>query len=68
MDANTLIASLQEAVPAAQIESVPSRDLHATVYVSSEELLPVAEEVDDGLGAHALIRDVSILRWSWTMP
>jgi len=31
MDASTLVASLQEAVPAAQIESVPSVDLHATL-------------------------------------
>ena len=30
--------------------------------------LPMTEQVDDGFGAHALIRDVSILRWSWTMP
>jgi len=47
MDANTLAASLQEAVPAAQIESVPSRDLHATLYVSGEALLPVARALRD---------------------
>jgi NADH-quinone oxidoreductase subunit C len=42
MDANTLVASLQEAVPAAQIESVPSGDLHATVYVSRDHVPQVA--------------------------
>jgi len=31
MDANTLAASLQEAGPASQIVSVPSRDLHTTL-------------------------------------
>src|SRR5215207_5617931 len=47
MDPNTLVASLQEAVPTAQIESGPSRDLHVTVYVSAAELLPVARALRD---------------------
>jgi NADH-quinone oxidoreductase subunit C len=47
MDANTLVASLQEAVPAAQIESVPSVDLHATLYVSRDELPQVARALRD---------------------
>jgi NADH-quinone oxidoreductase subunit C len=42
MDANTLVASLQEAVPAAQIESVPSVDLQTTFYVSRDDLPQVA--------------------------
>ena len=37
MDANTLVASLQEAVPGAQIEGVPSVDLQTTIYVSRED-------------------------------
>ena len=65
MDANTLVASLQEAVPAAQIESVPSRDLHATVYVSSAELLPVARVLRDRpeLGFDLLADLVAIDLW-----
>ena len=47
MDASTLVASLQEAVPAAQIESVPTVDLHATVYVGSDELPAVARALRD---------------------
>ena len=47
MDANTLVASLQEAVPAAQIESVPSVDLHATVYVSRDEWPQAARALRD---------------------
>jgi NADH-quinone oxidoreductase subunit C len=47
MDANTLIASLQDAFPAAQIESVPSVDLHATVYVGRDELPQVARALRD---------------------
>jgi NADH-quinone oxidoreductase subunit C len=47
MDANTLVASLQEAVPAAQIESVPGSDLHATVYVSRDEVPQVARALRD---------------------
>ena len=65
MDANTLVASLQEAVPAAQIESVPSRDLHATVYVSSAELLPVARALRDRpeLGFDLLADVVGVDLW-----
>ena len=47
MDANTLVASLQEAVPAARIETAPSLDLQATVYVSRDELPAVARALRD---------------------
>ena len=47
MDASTLVASLQEAVPAAQIESVPTVDLHATVYVGRDEFAAVARALRD---------------------
>jgi NADH-quinone oxidoreductase subunit C len=47
MDANTLVASLQDAVPAAQIESVPSVDLHTTLYVGRDELPQVARALRD---------------------
>jgi len=47
MDANTLIASLQEAVPGAEFESTPSVDLQWTIYVSREALPGVAQELRD---------------------
>src|SRR5947208_9320636 len=47
MDPNTLIASLQDAVPAAQLESVPSVDLQATIYVSRDELPAIARVLRD---------------------
>src|SRR5216110_92786 len=47
MDQNTLIASLQDAVPAAQLESVPSVDLQTTMYVSRDELPAVARVLRD---------------------
>jgi NADH-quinone oxidoreductase subunit C len=36
MDATTLIATLQEGVPGAQLESAPSLDLQTTIYVSRD--------------------------------
>ena len=47
MDANTLVASLQEAVPGAPIEGVPSVDLQTTIYVSREELPVIARTLKD---------------------
>jgi NADH-quinone oxidoreductase subunit C len=47
MDVNTLVASLQESVPGAQLETAPSVDSHATVYVSRNELPPVARMLRD---------------------
>jgi len=47
MDPTALIASLQEAVPGAQIESVPSVDLQTTMYVSREDLPAVARALRD---------------------
>jgi NADH-quinone oxidoreductase subunit C len=44
MDAETLVATLQEAVPDAQIESAASIDLHTTLYVS-RDALPAAARV-----------------------
>jgi NADH-quinone oxidoreductase subunit C len=65
MDVNTLVASLQEAVPAAQIESVPSVDLHATVYVSRDELPQVARALRDrpDLGFDLLADIVAVDFW-----
>src|SRR4051812_21474304 len=65
MDANTLVASLQEAVPAAQIEGVPSVDLHATVYVSRDELPDIARTLRDrpDLGFDLLSDIVAVDLW-----
>ena len=65
MDASTLVASLQEAVPAAQIESVPSVDLHATLFVGRDELLAVARALRDrpDLGFDLLADIVGVDLW-----
>ena len=42
MDAAALVASLQEAVPGAQIESAPGVDLQTTIYVSQDDLPAIA--------------------------
>jgi NADH-quinone oxidoreductase subunit C len=47
MDANTLIAALQDAVPAAQIEPLTSVDLHTTMYVSRDEVPALARALRD---------------------
>jgi NADH-quinone oxidoreductase subunit C len=47
MDPNTLIASLKEALPGAEIESVPSVDLQTTMYVSREDVLALARVLRD---------------------
>ena len=65
MDASTLVASLQEAVPAAQIESVATVDLHATVYVGRDELPAVARALRDrpDLGFDLLADIVGVDLW-----
>jgi len=47
MDATTLIASLKEAVPGAQIEGVPTVDPQTTMYVSREDAPAVARALRD---------------------
>ena len=47
MDATTLIAALQGAVPGAQIEGAPSVDLQTTVYVLAADLPAVARALRD---------------------
>jgi NADH-quinone oxidoreductase subunit C len=47
MDAAALVASLQHAVPGAQIESAPSVDLQTAMYVSPDALVPVAHALRD---------------------
>lgn len=47
MDADTLVASLTEAVPGAEIERVPSRDLHTTIYVSHDHVEAISRVLRD---------------------
>ena len=47
MDAETLVASLQQAVPGAQIERVPSVDAQTTVYVPRDALPAAARALRD---------------------
>lgn len=47
MDATTLIATLQEAVPGAQVEAAPSVDLQTTVYVSRDDVPRLFEALRD---------------------
>ena len=47
MDAPTLIRTLQEAVPGAAFEAVPTVDLHTTIYASRDELPAVCRALRD---------------------
>ena len=50
MDAKTLVAALQDALPGAPIEGVPSVDLQTTIYVSSGDLPAIARALKDRAG------------------
>jgi NADH-quinone oxidoreductase subunit C len=47
MDADTLVATLQAAVPGAQIDRAPSIDLQTTVYVAAEDMPALARALRD---------------------
>jgi NADH-quinone oxidoreductase subunit C len=47
MDQDALVASLQEAVPGAQIACAPSIDLHTTIYVSPDDVPALARALRD---------------------
>src|SRR6201989_3036177 len=47
MDADTLVASLQAAVPEAQIEQAPSIDPQTTLYVAREAMPALARTLRD---------------------
>jgi NADH-quinone oxidoreductase subunit C len=47
MDAETLVATLQAAVPGAQIEPAPSIDLQTTIYVSRDQVPGLAQALRD---------------------
>ena len=60
MDADALIAALQQAVPSAHAEQAPSIDAQTTVYVAPEALGPVARVLRDAPDmAFALLADVT---------
>ena len=46
-DAAALVAVLQQAVPSASFETVPSVDLQTTIYVSRDDVAPVARALRD---------------------
>jgi NADH-quinone oxidoreductase subunit C len=48
MDVNALIASIQEAVPGAQLEPAASLDLQTTIYVSRDQLPAIARVLRQG--------------------
>ena len=47
MDAETIVASLRDAVPGAEIAAAPSRDRHTTIDVSCDHVLAVAGALRD---------------------
>ena len=47
MDQEALVASLQEAVPGAQIDCAPSIDLQMTIYVSADDVPALARALRD---------------------
>jgi NADH-quinone oxidoreductase subunit C len=47
MDSSTLIASLQQDVPGAQLESAPTIDLQATVYATRDDVPALARSLRD---------------------
>ena len=47
MDSTALLQALQAAVPGVRLESAPSLDLQATLYVSRDDLLVVAQALRD---------------------
>jgi NADH-quinone oxidoreductase subunit C len=47
MDSTTLIASLQQAVPGAEFEGVPTVDLQSTLYVPRDTIVPVLRVLRD---------------------
>jgi NADH-quinone oxidoreductase subunit C len=65
MDANTLIASLQDARPGAEIEGVPSVDLQTTIYVRRDDLPAIARSLKDrpGLAFNLLAEITAVDFW-----
>ena len=47
MDADALVAHVQAAVPGAQVEPAPSRDLQTTIYVPRDQVAPLSVALRD---------------------
>ena len=65
MDSTSILASLQQSVPAAGLEAAASRDLHSTIYVSREEMPDVARVLRDhpDLGFGLLVEVTAVDFW-----
>ena len=64
MDPATLLSTLQEAVPDAQIESAPTVDLHPTFYVAREQLAAVARALRDRADLRfGLLMELTAIDW-----
>src|SRR5262245_11018456 len=50
MEAEALVAALRQAIPGAELESAPSIDPQATLYVRAADLLAVARALRDEAG------------------
>ena len=70
MDSDAVIASLQQAVPGAQVERVPSADAQPTMYVSREELPAIARALREtpSLGFDFLAELTAVDFWPRTTP
>lgn len=65
MDSTVLVAQLQEAVPGARVESAPSIDLQATLYVSRDDVPAMARALRDRaeLGFALLVEITAVDFW-----
>jgi NADH-quinone oxidoreductase subunit C len=65
MDSPSLVASLQESVPGASVESVPSIDRQATIVVSRDHVTELARALRDrdGLNFNVLVDVTAVDHW-----
>ena len=63
MDAETLVATLQAAVPGAQIEAAPSLDLQATIYVSRDHVPALARALREQFAFNFLSELTAVDFW-----
>ena len=63
MDAETLVATLQAAVPGAQIEAAPSLDLQTTIYVSRDQVPALARALREQFAFNFLSELTAVDFW-----
>ena len=63
MDAETLVATLQAAVPGAQIEAAPSLDLQTTIYVSRDHVPALARALREQFAFNFLSELTAVDFW-----